>query len=85
MCHINGTKHVIYPSSKVLTRQQWVDSLGVVPDLFVDEGLAVEVDTVEVSGRPHVEEVPADRLVSVHPQTLQTEDDSVDGCPPTYT
>lgn len=45
----------------------------------MQEGLSMEVDTLVVSGRTHVNQVPVHQLVGVHPQTLQVVYDSVDG------
>lgn len=50
-----------------LTRQQGVDCLSVAGDLLVKERLSVEVDTLKVLGRAHVDQVPARKLVGVHP------------------
>lgn len=43
------------------------------------ERLSMEVDTVEVFGRAHVDQVPGHKLVGVHPQALQTVYDAIDG------
>jgi len=53
-----------------LTRQQRVDGLPVAGDLLVDERLSVEVNALKVFGRAHVDQVPADQLLGVHPQAL---------------
>lgn len=58
-------KHV--PS---LTRQQRKDGLSVAVNVFVQESLSVEVDSLIVAGRTHVNQVPVHKLVGVHPQTL---------------
>lgn len=39
----------------------------------------MEVDTLEVFGRTHVDQMPAHELVSVHPQALQVVYNAVDG------
>lgn len=59
------TKHIMF-----LTRQQRKDSLSVAGSLFVEERLPMEVDTLVVSGRTHVYQVPAHKLVGVHPKAL---------------
>lgn len=62
-----------------LTRQQWVDGLSVAGGLLVEECLSVEVDTLKVFGRTHVDQVPAHKLVGVHPQALQVVYNAIDG------
>lgn len=52
------------------TRQQWVDGLSVADGLLMKECLSMEVDTVEVFGRAHVDQVPGRKLLGVHPQAL---------------
>lgn len=61
------------------TRQQWVDSLSVAGGLLVDERLPMEVDTLKVIGGTHVDQVPAHKLLGVHPQALQGIYDTIDG------
>lgn len=61
------------------TRQQREDSLSVAGGLFVKERLSMEVDTVEVFGRAHVDQVPGHKLLGVHPQALQTVYNAIDG------
>lgn len=39
----------------------------------------MEVDTVEVFGRAHVDQVPGHQLIGVHPQALQVVDNAIDG------
>lgn len=39
----------------------------------------MEVDTVEVFGRAHVDQVPGCKLVGVHPEALQIVYDAIDG------
>lgn len=39
----------------------------------------MEVDTLEVFGRTHVDQMPAHELVSVHSQALQVVYNAVDG------
>lgn len=63
----------------VLTGQQREDRLSVALDLLVEERLTVEVDTLIVVRRAHVDEVPAGQLVGVHPQALQVVCNSIDG------
>lgn len=62
-----------------LTRQQRKDGLSVAVSVFVQESLSMEVDTLVVSGRTHVNQVPVHELVGVHPQTLQVVYDAIDG------
>lgn len=54
----------------MLTRQQWVDSVSVAGALLVDKGLSMEVDTLNIFGRAHVDQVPTRKLVGVHSQAL---------------
>lgn len=61
------------------TRQQRVDGLSVAGDLLVKECLSMEVDTLEVFGRTHVDQMPTHKLVGVHPQALQVVYNAVDG------
>lgn len=63
----------------LLTRQHWVDGLSVADGLLVEERLSVEVDTLKVFGRAHVDQVPAHKLVGVHPQALQVVYNAIDG------
>lgn len=63
----------------LLTRQKWVDGLSVAGDLLVEERLPVEVDTLKVFGGTHVDQVPAHKLVGVHPQALQVVYNAIDG------
>lgn len=63
----------------LLTRQQRVDSLSVTGGLLVKERLSMEVDTLEVFGRTHVDQVPAHKLVGIHPQALQAVYNAIDG------
>lgn len=58
-------KHIMF-----LTRQQRKDSLSVAGNLFVEERLPMEVDTLVVSGRTHVYQMPVHKLVGVHPEAL---------------
>lgn len=58
-------KHIVF-----LTRQQRKDSLSVAGNLFVEERLPMEVDTLVVSGRTHVYQMPVHKLVGVHPEAL---------------
>lgn len=53
--------------------------MSVAGGLFVKECLSMEVDTVEVSGRAHVDQVPGHKLVGVHPQALQAVYNPIDG------
>lgn len=53
--------------------------MSVAGGLFVKERLSMEVDTVEVVGRAHVDQVPGHKLVGVHPQALQTVYNPIDG------
>lgn len=62
-----------------LTRQKRVDSLSVACDLLVKERLSMEVDTLEVFGRTHVDQVPAHKLLGIHPQALQVVNNAIDG------
>lgn len=61
------------------TRQQWVDGLSVTDGLLMKECLSMEVDTVEVFGRAHVDQVPGRKLVGVHPEALQIVYNAIDG------
>ncbi len=63
----------------MFTRQQWVDGLSVAGGLLVEKRLPVEVDTLKVFGRTHVDQVPTHELVGVHPQALQVEYNAIDG------
>lgn len=62
-----------------LTRQKRVDSLSVACGLLVKERLSMEVDTLEVFGRTHVDQVPAHKLLGIHPQALQIVNNAIDG------
>lgn len=62
-----------------LTRKQWVDSLSVAVGLLVEECLSMEVDTLKVFGRTHVDQVPAHKLIGVHSQALQVVYNAIDG------
>lgn len=61
------------------TRQQWVDGLSVTGGLLMKECLSMEVDTVEVFGRSHVDQVPGRKMVGVHPEALQIVYNAIDG------
>lgn len=39
----------------------------------------MEVDTVEVFGRAHVDQVPGRKMVGVHPEALQIVYNAIDG------
>lgn len=56
-----------------------MDSLSVTGGLLVEERLSVEVNTLKVFGRAHVDQVPAHELVSVHSQALQVVYNAIDG------
>ncbi len=56
-----------------------MDSLSVACGLLVEECLSVEVDTLKVFGRTHVDQVPAHKLVGIHPQALQVIYNAIDG------
>lgn len=72
-------KNVKAKSNVRLTRQQWVDGMSVADSLLMKKCLSMEVDTVEVFGRAHVDQVPGHKLVGVHPQPLQTVYNAIDG------
>lgn len=73
------SKNVKAKSKVRPTRQQWVDGLSVTGGFLMKECLSMEVDTVEVFGRAHVDQVPGCKLVGVHPEALQIVYDAIDG------
>lgn len=74
-----GLKNLKAKSKVRPTRQQWVDCLSVTCGLLMKECLSMEVDTVEVFGRAHVDQVPRRKLVGVHPEALQIVYNAIDG------
>lgn len=61
-----------------LTWQQRVDSLSVVFGHLVDECLSMEVNTLKVFGGTHIDQVPVNKLLGVHPQAFKAVYYSID-------
>lgn len=73
------SKYMKVKSNVRPTRQQRVDGLSVAAGLLMKECLSMEVDTVEVFGRAHVDQMPGCKLVGVHPEALQIVYNAIDG------